>query len=321
MFTTLQISVTHCTDWRCLTDLRQADSIRLWKTELYSCIALHHPAACHERAADCDFLCRSEQRYCWPMEPTRSLESHWISTYHIVTSVAHTSIFHYLPCGTKNVLQMESVCAVCDFVWYRVTWNWGSGHLYHGLSLCRPPWQRSWRPRFSVFLSSPTGSSYSMLQGDIKLSSFRVDEMKRFVLTAVFFCSDVMYHRWWTSKSGLPMTRTCKVWRHRNASFQLKSGEPGAFRKHLVVPEQYRHPQSYILYEYIYILNIHRIRFAFCGIFVAFLTLPEFCGLARWPPRPGCRTSRTLWTTRSCSVAQRFQERRCFFAMSKIGNH
>lgn len=82
------------------------------ETEWYSCIALHLAPACHERAADCDFLCRSEQRYCWPMGPTRSLESHydkslshWISTwYHRVTSVARTSI--YLPCRNNNVLRM-----------------------------------------------------------------------------------------------------------------------------------------------------------------------------------------------------------------------
>ena len=90
------------------------------ESEWYSCIALHLAPACHEPAADWGFLCRSEQRYCWPTGPTRSLESHsdksHFTWYHRVTSVARTSI--YLPCR-NNVLSFEDgiwafVCALCD---------------------------------------------------------------------------------------------------------------------------------------------------------------------------------------------------------------
>ena len=59
-----------------------------------------------------------------------------------------------------------------------------------------------------------------------------------------------------------------------------------------------------------YILNIRRIESD--SHFVA----SEFCGVARWPRRPGCRTSRTWWTTRSCSVAQRLPK---FSKIPKLG--
>ena len=73
-----------------------------------------------------------------------------------------------------------------------VTWNWGSGRLYHDLSPCRPPWQRSWRPRFSMFLSSPGSSHFKICMRNtnstnLKKHTYDVsnsvtfrDEMKRF---------------------------------------------------------------------------------------------------------------------------------------------
>ena len=144
------------------------------------------------------------------------------SLWQVIESQSHFSGTHFhknFQCR-NNVLRMAFFFAVCDLC-IVMAWNWGSGHLYHDLSPCRPPWQRSWRPRFSMFIARviTLHEETKLHEKHIwkKMSSFHPFQYLPGWNEALCIDGDgVTYHRWWTSKSGLPMTRTCKVWRHRN---------------------------------------------------------------------------------------------------------
>ena len=162
------------------------------------------------------------------------MTSHWVIEYQ--HGITESLQWHALPFTFHVAITMFwgwhlGICLCTLWIVYRqgvtgvtgVTWNWGSGRLYHDLSPCRPPWQRSWRPRFSMFLSSP-GSRFKICMRNRNWKS----QMFQIFIFHLFPCQKPSGDgvqsicRWWTSKSGRPMTRTCKGWRHRNLWKKLR---------------------------------------------------------------------------------------------------